>query len=195
MVDLDDTLSECGQYGIDIRELKISQINEHFRMGRLTSLELTQCYLDRISEMDVHFRSVIEVNPDAIALAETADMERSEGSVTLSNLSMAFNVQTIFFRLNDSPIHGIPILIKDNIGTADQMQTTAGAIALEDLKPIRDAEVVARLRKAGAIILGKASLSEWAKYVMQFGRNKNLSAHAVLRTKFQRQHSEWMEWT
>lgn len=150
-------------------------------MGRLTSLELTQCYLDRISEMDVHLRSVIEVNPEAIALAQRADVERSEGSVTFLNLSMTFNVQTILFRLNDSPIHGIPILIKDNIGTADLMQTTAGAVALEDLKPIRDSEVVARLRKAGAIILGKASLSEWAKYVRQNFEEKksHSSAHAT----------------
>lgn len=67
-------------------------------------------------------------------------------------------------RLNNSPLHGIPILIKDNIGTADLMQSTAGALALEDLKPIFDAEVVTRLREAGAIILGKASLSEWANF-------------------------------
>lgn len=76
-----------------------------------------------------------------------------------------FNEQSFSRSLNDNPLHGIPILLKDNIGTADQMQTTAGALALEDLKPIRDAEVVRRLRQAGAIILGKASLSEWAKYV------------------------------
>lgn len=67
------------------------------------------------------------------------------------------------FRLNKSPLHGIPILVKDNIGTADLMQTTAGTVALENVKPIRDADVVIRLRKAGAIILGKTSLTEWAK--------------------------------
>lgn len=66
------------------------------------------------------------------------------------------------FRKNLSPIHGIPILIKDNIGTADSMQTTAGAIALENVKPKQDAEVIKRLRNAGAIILGKTNPSEWA---------------------------------
>lgn len=68
----------------------------------------------------------------------------------------------LYYSSNHSPIHGIPILIKDNIGTADLMQTTVGAIALENVKPIRDAEVVERLRNAGAIILGKTNPSEWA---------------------------------
>ncbi|KAG4075771.1 hypothetical protein HA402_003597 [Bradysia odoriphaga] len=145
LIDLDKKHSTCGSQGIDIRELTVSQINEHFRMGTLSSLELTQCYLQRISKMDVHLRSVIETNPDAVVLARRADAERSE-------------------RSSVSPIHGIPILLKDNIGTADSMQTTAGALALEHLKPIRDAEVVTRLRNAGAIILGKASLSEWANF-------------------------------
>ncbi|XP_037037342.1 probable amidase At4g34880 [Bradysia coprophila] len=95
--------------------------------------------------MDDHLRSVIEINPEAITLAQRADAER-------------------FTRSNNSPIHGIPILLKDNIGTSDLMQTTAGALALEDVRPIRDSEVVDRLRRAGAIILGKASLSEWANF-------------------------------
>lgn len=79
LVELDELLSKCGPFAIDIRELTIAQIQEHFRMGRLTSVALTQCYLNRISEMDVYLRSVIEVNPEAIALAERADMERSAG--------------------------------------------------------------------------------------------------------------------
>lgn len=74
-----------------------------------------------------------------------------------------FFIQSNCFRLAVNPLHGIPILIKDNIGTADMMQTTAGAVALENVKPIFDADVVKRLRNAGAIVLGKASLSEWAK--------------------------------
>ncbi|XP_037033713.1 probable amidase At4g34880 [Bradysia coprophila] len=145
LVDLDKLHSNCGSHGIDIRELTVGQINEHFSMGTLSSFELTKCYLTRINEMNIHLRSVIEVNPEAAALARKADEERST-------------------RSNKSPIHGIPILLKDNIGTADRMQTTAGALALEHLKPLRDAEVVTRLRRAGAIILGKASLSEWANF-------------------------------
>lgn len=81
LIELDELLSDCGPYEIDIRELTITQIQEHFQMGRLTSVELTQCYLNRISEMDVYLRSVIEVNPEAILLAERADMERSLGYV------------------------------------------------------------------------------------------------------------------
>lgn len=83
LTDLDELLSECGPFAIDIRELTIVQIQEHFRLGRLTSVDLTQCYLNRISEIDVYLRSVIEVNPEAIALAERADMERSAGYVML----------------------------------------------------------------------------------------------------------------
>lgn len=77
LVDLDESLSECGPFQIDIRELTIAQIQEHFRTGRLTSTDLTVCYLNRISEIDVYLRSVIEVNPEAISLAEKADKERS----------------------------------------------------------------------------------------------------------------------
>lgn len=81
LVDLDEFLSECGPYGIDIRELTIGQIREHFQSGRLSSFELTECYLDRISEMDVYLRSVIEVNPEALTLARQADVDRTEGYV------------------------------------------------------------------------------------------------------------------
>lgn len=159
--DLDESLSECGPFAVDIRELTMVQIQEHFRTGRLTSVDLTRCYLNRIAEIDVYLRSVIEVNPDAISLAERADWERSAGYASIW-LSIPYKIR-LFFRLSENPIHGIPILLKDNIGTADSMQTTAGALALENLKPLVDADVVTRLRNAGAIILGKASLSEWAK--------------------------------
>lgn len=79
LIDLDEILSKCGPFGIDIRELTIVEIQEHFRMETLTSVDLTECYLNRISEIDVHLRSVIEINPEAIALAERADVERSAG--------------------------------------------------------------------------------------------------------------------
>lgn len=82
LVELDENLSKCGSFQIEIRELTIPQIQQHFQTGRLTSVELTTCYLQRISEIDVYLRSVIEVNPEAIQLAERADVERSAGYVT-----------------------------------------------------------------------------------------------------------------
>lgn len=91
------------------------------------------------------------------------------GMMNFAGLNV-FTQRNLLFSLNDNPLHGIPILLKDNIGTADLMQTTAGALALEDLRPKRDAEVVRRLRRSSAIILGKASLTEWAEYVVQLVR-------------------------
>lgn len=79
LVKLDQSLSECGKFNIDIRELTIAQIQEHYKTGKLTSVDLTKCYLNRISKIDVHLKSVIQVNPDAIALAKRADKERSAG--------------------------------------------------------------------------------------------------------------------
>lgn len=76
---MDENLSKCGVFQIEIRELTVQQIQEHFQTGRLTSVELTTCYLERIAEIDVYLRSVIEVNPEAIELAERADIERSAG--------------------------------------------------------------------------------------------------------------------
>jgi hypothetical protein len=98
--------------------------------------------------MDKHgpaINSVIELNPDALAIAEALDRERKEGKAR-------------------GPLHGIPVLIKDNIDTADKMMTTAGSLALADSTPPKDAFVVERLRDAGAVILGKTNLSEWANF-------------------------------
>src|SRR5262249_21023364 len=109
---------------------------------------LTQAYLARIDAIDkrgVGLNAVIELNPDAMAIAESLDAERKAGKVR-------------------GPLHGIPILIKDNIDTADRMHTTAGSLALADSIAPRDAGVVARLRAAGAVILGKTNLSEWANF-------------------------------
>jgi amidase len=116
--------------------------------GEVTSLGLTQSYLDRIDSIDRSgpgLHAVLEVNPDALAAAEALDAERRQGRVR-------------------GPLHGIPILIKDNIDTHDRMQTTAGSPALEGPAPARDAHLVRRLRSAGALILGKANLSEWANF-------------------------------
>src|SRR5688572_10608867 len=116
--------------------------------GEMTSKSITELYLKRIQEIDKEgpkLNAVIEVNPDAITIAETLDQERKEGKVR-------------------GPLHGIPILIKDNIDTGDKMMTTAGSLALEGNKAVSDAFIIGELRKAGAVLLGKTNLSEWANF-------------------------------
>src|SRR5207248_166615 len=103
-------------------------------------------YLTRIADIDKKLNSIIELNPDALAIADQMDRERKAGKVR-------------------GPLHGIPVLIKDNIDTADKMKTTAGSLALLDApKPKQDAFIVKQLREAGAVILGKTNLSEWANF-------------------------------
>src|SRR5688500_3921828 len=114
--------------------------------GQLTSEAMTNWYLARIRAVDPRINSVIEVNPDAIAIARQRDRDRRSKNVK-------------------GPLHGIPVLIKDNIDTADKMKTTAGSLALVDAPtPERDAFIVERLREAGAVLLGKTNLSEWANF-------------------------------
>ncbi|KAF8012528.1 hypothetical protein BT93_I0631 [Corymbia citriodora subsp. variegata] len=128
-----------------IREASISEIQLAFKQNQLTSRQLTEFYLGEIRRLNPVLRGVIEVNPDALHQAVKADRKckaKPNGSLPV--------------------LHGIPILLKDNIGTKDELNTTAGSFALLGSVVARDAEVVARLRRAGAIILGKASLSEWA---------------------------------
>ncbi|MGH2548184.1 MAG: amidase family protein, partial [Thermomicrobiales bacterium] len=132
----------------DLEERAIFDLQSDLTSGKLSARELTQAYLDRISALNTAgpmLRAVIETNPDAIAIAEQLDAERRSGQVR-------------------GPLHGIPILIKDNIDSADQMLTTAGSLALRDSRPTADATMTARLRAAGAIVLGKANLSEWANF-------------------------------
>ena len=129
-------------------EATIDDLQRRMAAGELTSRALTAAYLERIEEIDrgePKLNSVIEVNPEALAIAEKLDAERRSGRVR-------------------GPLHGIPILIKDNIATADFMQTTAGSLALIGHKPPRDAHLVTRLRDAGAVVLGKTNLSEWANF-------------------------------
>jgi len=116
------------------------------KSGEISAHSLAQSYLDRIEEIDKHgpnVNSVIEVNPDALSIAEALDRERKEKG-------------------RRGPMHGIPVLIKDNIDTADKMLTTAGSLALVGSKPSQDSGVARKLREAGAVILGKTNLSEWA---------------------------------
>ncbi|KAF7848684.1 hypothetical protein BT93_L1743 [Corymbia citriodora subsp. variegata] len=128
------------------QEATIESIHLAFAQNRLTSRQLVDFYLDRIQTLNPSLRCVLEVNPDALAQADEADRLRAEargGKGTLGNL------------------HGIPVLLKDSIGTDDKMNTSAGSYALLGARVPRDAFVVERLRSAGAVILGKASMSEW----------------------------------
>src|SRR5450755_781842 len=113
--------------------------------GSLTSAMLTRGYIDRIAKLNGVLHAVLEVNPDALSIARQLDAERRRGHVR-------------------GPLHGIPVLLKDNIATADSMQTTAGSLALVGSRVPADAPIVARLRAAGAVILGKTNLSEWANF-------------------------------
>ena len=132
----------------DLEELTITELQAGMQSGKYTSRQLVKKYLDRIDDIDKDgpkLNSVIEVNPDAIAIAEALDRERKEKGMR-------------------GPLHGIPILIKDNIDTADRMMTTAGSLALVGSRPARDSFVARKLREAGAVILGKTNLSEWANF-------------------------------
>ena len=131
-----------------ILEATIAQMQEAMGSGALTSVQLVNLYLDRIQEIDQdphgpRLNSIIETNADALAIADLLDRERQQGHLR-------------------GPLHGIPILLKDNIDTHDKMTTTAGSLALEGSIPPRDAFVAERLRAAGAVLLGKANMSEWA---------------------------------
>ncbi|HXP61464.1 MAG TPA: amidase family protein, partial [Dongiaceae bacterium] len=129
-------------------EATISQLRSAISAGRLTAASLARQYLRRIRDLDRNgpkLNAVIELNPEAIAIAEALDRERRA-------------------RGPRGPLHGIPVLIKDNIATRDQMMTTAGSLALAGSIPPAEAFLVKRLRAAGAVILGKTNLSEWANF-------------------------------
>src|SRR6266702_4001911 len=129
-------------------EFTVAQLQAEMAGGRLTSVQLTQFYLDRIAALDQagpNVNSVIELNPDALKLARTADNRRAQGKVI-------------------GPLDGIPVLLKDNIDTGDRMQTTAASFALAGKPAVDDSTVAANLRAAGAVILGKTNLSEWANF-------------------------------
>ena len=131
---------------IDLEETTVAQLQSAMASGAATSRSIMQGYLERIADMDKKLNSVIELNPDALAIADRMDAERKSGRVR-------------------GPLHGIPILIKDNLDTADKMKTTAGSLALVDAPtPKQDSFVVKQLRDAGAVLLGKTNLSEWANF-------------------------------
>lgn len=132
----------------DLNEVSIDELRQKMQAGTYTARSIASLYLARIEAIDKSgpgLRSVIELNPDALVIADEMDRERKQGKIR-------------------GPMHGIPVLIKDNIDTADKMMTTAGSIALEGHRAAKDAFIVERLRKAGAVILGKTNLSEWANF-------------------------------
>ena len=129
----------------ELEEVSLSQLRQQLKAGRYTEPQVVQLYQARIAELNPKLRAVIELNPDALKDAERLQGERAAGKPL-------------------GPLHGMPILIKDNIATLDKMQTTAGSLALVGAKVKADAPVVSALRKAGAVILGKTNLSEWANF-------------------------------
>jgi amidase len=131
-----------------LREMSIAQLQEGMHTGTLTSHGITRAYLQRIAALDRKgptIRAILETNPDALRIAEHLDAERRAGHVR-------------------GPLHGIPVIVKDNIDTHDRMQTTAGSLALEGNVAERDAFLIGQLRDAGCVLLAKANLSEWANF-------------------------------
>jgi amidase len=129
-------------------EATIDELQGKMASGAYTSQSITKLYLRRIAKIDKSgptLNAVIELNPDAMTIAASMDAERKAGKIR-------------------GPLHGIPVLIKDNINSADKMQTTAGSLALEDNRAAKDAYIVGKLRAAGAVLLGKTNLSEWANF-------------------------------
>ncbi len=129
---------------LDLNAIGIAELLQQMEEGGLTANALTRHCLARIDTLDGKVNSILEINPDALEIATGLDEERRAGTVR--------------------PLHGIPILVKDNIDTADRMPTTAGSLALKGTIAEQDAAIVARLRDAGAVLLGKTNLSEWANF-------------------------------
>lgn len=143
-----ETASSTDLHSFELEEMTIADLQEGMEQGRFTAQSIAEAYMARIESVDRQGPStnaVIELNPDALAIAKQLDQERAEGRVR-------------------GPMHGIPVLLKDNIDTADRMHTTAGSLALAGWIPQQDAFLVRRLREAGALILGKTNLSEWANF-------------------------------
>jgi len=143
-----DAASRAGVEPFELGELSLDELGEGMRTGRWTARDLTALYLGRIEALNLQgpeLRAVIETNPDALEIADRLDAARRDGDEV-------------------GPLHGIPILLKDNIGTHDRTTTTAGSYALEGSIPPADSAVASRLRAAGAVLLGKANLSEWANF-------------------------------
>ncbi|KAJ9614133.1 hypothetical protein H2200_002269 [Cladophialophora chaetospira] len=134
-------MPKCGNF--TLQEATIDQMQAAMANGSLTSTQLVLCYLERAWQTQEYINSILEFNPDAISIAQARDQERKQNKTR-------------------GPLHGIPFIVKDNIASKDKMETTAGSWALVGSIVPRDAHVVAQLRQAGAVLFGKATLSEWA---------------------------------
>lgn len=140
--------NKSEQSSLSLEEISITSLQEGYKNGDYTIVDVTQYYLDRINKLDhdgPELRSVLVVNPDALKIAAELDEELKNGN-------------------SRGPLHGVPVLLKDNIDTHDQMETTAGSRAMLGSHPLQDSYVAQKLRAAGAIIIGKANLSEWANF-------------------------------
>ena len=136
------------QDGFALNELNVDELQQKMEKGEYSSRRITEMYLQRIEAIDKSgpsINSVIEINPDALSIADAMDAERKSGKLR-------------------GPLHGIPVLIKDNINTMDRMMTTAGALAMEGNIATSDAFIIKKLRAAGAVLLGKTNPSEWANF-------------------------------
>jgi amidase len=129
-------------------EATIEDIQHAVSLGKMTYKEIVLMYLSRISKFNSKINAVLEINPDAVFIAEALDLERNQKGIR-------------------SNLHGIPVLLKDNIDTSDKLHTSAGSIALKDNVASKDAHIVKKLREAGAIILGKANMTEWANFMTE----------------------------
>src|SRR5690606_22584877 len=126
-------------------EMTIDDMQQEMQAGNITAEELVLMYKENISLRDKRINSVLEINPDALQIAQSLDFERDRKGAR-------------------SPLHGIPILLKDNMDTGDKMHTSAGSLALQNHYALKDAFLVEKLRKAGAVILGKTNMTEWANF-------------------------------
>lgn len=129
-----------------IIETDIIKMQEALEAGLITSEDIVQVYLERIHKYDIDINSILEINPEVIQIARALDKERAEKG-------------------SRGSLHGIPIVLKDNIDTADKMHTSAGSVALAGSIAAKDSFVAAKLRLAGAILLGKANMSEWSNFM------------------------------
>ncbi len=142
----------CGEMGLPVNEMTITQMLDGYHTHRFTVHQIVETYLTRINALNKkgpHLNAIIAVNPDALKIADSLDKLLASGKAT-------------------SPLFGIPVILKDNIDTHDKMATTAGSRALAGSHPLHDSWVAHKLRAAGAIILGKANLSEWANFRSSF---------------------------
>ncbi len=142
------TAAESPAPPFELEEATIDELQRRMQAGQSSARSIAQDYLTRIDSLDRRgpsLRSVLEMNPEAVSIAESLDAERKAGNVR-------------------GPLHGIPILLKDNVATADQMSSAAGSLALDGVRAPRDSFVARRLREAGAVLLGKTNLSEWANF-------------------------------